>query len=81
MAALGVEEVIATTYWNFAIVPTRSYRVQEGHQFNRRVVQFVLDPESAGMTAANNELKKLWLSLLDGVDEVLSVERVMGDRP
>lgn len=81
MAALGVEEVIATTYWNFAIVPTRSYRVQEGNQFNKRVVQFVLDPESAGMTAADTGLKRLWQSLLDGVDEVVSVDRVVGDRP
>lgn len=73
----GVEEVLAQTYWQYAIVPTRSYRVQEGHQFNQRVVQFILDPESAGTGRPNDEgLRRLWLSLQDSIDEVTNVETI-----
>jgi hypothetical protein len=45
MRSVGVDDATAELYWRGAIVPTRSYRSQEGHQFNQRVVQFVLDPE------------------------------------
>lgn len=81
MRADGVEEVLARTFWQYAIVPTRSYRVQEGHQFNQRVVQFILDPESAGSGRPNDEgLKRLWLSLQESVDEVTKVETIKEGR-
>ena len=80
MHANGVPETLAETFWRFAIVPTRSYRVQEGFQFNQRVVQFVLDPESFTAGRTDGELRGLWLSLLDAVDDVECVERVERDR-
>lgn len=78
MQASGVDEVLAQTYWQVAIVPTRSYRVQEGFQFNQRVVQFVLDPESFAGGRSDGALRGLWLSLLDAVDDVETVETLKG---
>ena len=81
MQANGVDEMLAQTYWRFAIVPTRSYRVQEGFQFNQRVVQFVLDPESFATGQADGALRGLWLSLFDAVDDVEDIEVVKGGTP
>jgi hypothetical protein len=81
MYANGVDEMLAQTYWRFAIVPTRSYRVQEGFQFNQRVVQFVLDPESFTAGQADGALRGLWLSLLDAIDDVENIEIVKGGTP
>lgn len=79
MQANGVDEMLAQTYWRFAIVPTRSYRVQEGFQFNQRVVQFVLDHESfSGEGLPDGGLRRLWLSLLDAVDDVENIEILSG---
>lgn len=78
MQANYVDEMLAQTYWRFAIVPTRSYRVQEGFQFNQRVVQFVLDPESFVVGQSDGTLRKLWLSLLDAIDDVEHIEIVKG---
>ncbi|WP_152658673.1 hypothetical protein [Devosia chinhatensis] len=80
MEANEVNELLAKTFWDFAIVPTRSYRVQEGFQFNQRVVQFVLDPESTHGAKANTVgLRQLWLSLQDAVDEVENIEILKED--
>jgi hypothetical protein len=77
MRVIGVDDVLAETYWRFAIVPTRSYRVQEGHLFNQRVVQFVLDPEGVSAGAGGwRSLKDLWLSLVDAVDDVVDVKHI-----
>jgi hypothetical protein len=81
MRANGVDDVLAETYWRCAIVPTRSYRVQEGFQFNQRVVQFVLDPESLVAGRTDGMLRGLWLSLLDAVDDVINIEIVKGGKP
>jgi hypothetical protein len=81
MRANGVDEILAQTYWSFAIVPTRSYRVQEGFQFNQRVVQFVLDPESIAVGQTDGALRKLWLSLLDAIDDVENIENMKGGPP
>lgn len=81
MQANGVAEILAQTYWQFAIVPTRSYRVQEGFQFNQRVVQFVLDPESFVGGQTDGALRGLWLSLLDAVDDVETIETRKGGTP
>lgn len=80
MEANEVPGILAETYWKFAIVPTRSYRVQEGFQFNQRVVQFILDPESfGGARQVNATLRALWLSLLDAIDDVQNVEFIKGE--
>lgn len=80
MQANDVSEFLAQTYWKLAIVPTRSYRVQEGFQFNQRVVQFILDPESFGSgRPVDASLRELWLSLLDAIDDVQEVELVKGE--
>lgn len=81
MQVNGVPEILAQTYWRFAIVPTRSYRVQEGFQFNQRVVQFVLDPESFGGGRMDCALRGLWLSLLDAVDDVETIETTKEGTP
>ena len=72
MQAAGVDSHLAEMFWNAAIVPARSYRVQEGYQFNQRVVQFVLDPEGATIgSAAWTAMPDLWQRVLDAVDEVV----------
>ncbi|WP_237355154.1 hypothetical protein [Rhizobium phaseoli] len=81
MQANDINEILAETYWRLAIVPTRSYRVQEGYQFNQRVVQFVLDPDSfSAGDRAPSDLRGLWLSLLDAVDDVARKEIVRGGK-
>lgn len=78
MQSANVDEKTADIFWRFAIVPARSYRVQEGHFFNSRVVQFVLDPEGAAAgTAAWKDKEGLWQLVLDAVDEVADI-RVTG---
>jgi hypothetical protein len=71
MQSVGVDPHLTDMYWRAAIVPARSYRVHEGHQFNQRVVQFVLDPEGAAAgSAAWKSMPGLWQRVLDAVDEV-----------
>jgi hypothetical protein len=70
MQAVGVEEALASLYWKFAVLPSRSYRAQEGHLFNQRVVQFVLDPESTGMWKS---MQGLWQQVMESVDDVVDV--------
>lgn len=72
MQAVGVDAALADMFFRGAIVPARSYRVQEGYLFNQRVVQFILDPEgSAAGAAAWKSMPGLWQLVLDAVDEVL----------
>lgn len=70
MKAVAVDESLASLYWKFAVLPARSYRAQEGHLFNQRVVQFVLDPESAGIWKT---MQGLWQQVLESVDVVEDV--------
>ncbi|WLA61407.1 hypothetical protein [Bradyrhizobium diazoefficiens] len=74
MKAVGVEENLASLYWKFAVLPARSYRAQEGHLFNQRVVQFVLDPESAGIWKT---MQGLWQQVMEAVDVVEDVNTVV----
>jgi len=77
MKAVEVEESLASIYWKFAVLPARSYRAQEGHLFNQRVVQFVLDPESAGIWKT---MQGLWQQVMESVDVVEDVNTVrVGD--
>lgn len=77
MRAVGIDATTADIYWRAAVVPARSYRAQEGHSFNQRVVQFVLDPEgSTAGSAAWKTRQGLWQSVLDSVDEVVDVRTV-----
>lgn len=81
MRAAGVDRALADLYWRTAVQPARSYRAQEGHLFNQRVVQFVLDPEGTAIgSSAWGSMPGLWRSVLDAVDEVTSVETVRGER-
>ena len=79
MQAVGVDAHSADMYWRAAIVPARSYRLQEGYVFNQRVVQFVLDPEgtSAG-AAAWRKMPGLWQLVLDALDEVVNINVTAG---
>ena len=81
--AAGVGSITAETYWRIAIVPTRSYRVQEGHAFNQRVTQFVLDPEGTSLGAGLwATMPQLWQLVEAAVDEVIDVkiDRRKGNR-
>lgn len=80
MQAAGIDAAAADIYWRAAVRPARSYRVQEGHQFNQRVVQFVLDPEGAAAgSAAWKSRQGLWQMVLDSVDEVTDVRTLSRD--
>jgi hypothetical protein len=75
MQAVGVDSHSTNLYWRAAIVPARSYRIQEGYQFNQRVVQFILDPEGvASGPNAWKEKQRLWQLVLDAVDEVVGTQ-------
>mgnify|MGYP003362211933 FL=1 len=77
MQAVNVEPSLAEIYWRTAVVPTRSYRAQEGHLFNQRVVQFVLDPEGVAIGAAGwKPLQGLWQLVLEAVDEIVDAKIV-----
>ena len=72
--AVGMPDVLAKTYWQAVVMPTRAYRVQEGHGFNQQVVQFVLDPEGTAIGAGVfARLPDLWQLVLAAVEEVVSV--------
>src|SRR5665213_1720064 len=78
MKAIGIEPSLASMYWQAAILPSRSYRAQEGHAFNQRVVQFVLDPEgTAAGPSTWKAMPGLWQLVLESVDEVVDVRTVL----
>ncbi|ABD07238.1 hypothetical protein RPB_2533 [Rhodopseudomonas palustris HaA2] len=72
MEAVGVDSQMAEVYWKAAVLPTRSYRAHEGHQFNQRVVSFVLDKEAE---EAWKTKQGLWQQVLESVDVVIDVEK------
>lgn len=73
-AAVGMPDILAKTYWQAVVLPTRAYRVQEGHGFNQQVVQFVLDPEGTAIGAGVfARMPDLWQLVLAAVDEVASI--------
>jgi hypothetical protein len=77
MQAVGVDDGLASLYWNIAVLPARSYRAQEGHLFNQRVVQFVLDPESTGVWKS---MQGLWQQVMESVDVIVDItETSTGD--
>lgn len=79
MQSVGVDAHSAEMYWRAAIVPARSYRMQEGYLFNQRVVQFILDPEGASAGAAAwKALPGLWQLVLDALDEVAEISLTAG---
>lgn len=76
MAAVNIEEPLAKAYWDAAITPSRSYRAQEGHLFNQRVVHFILDPEAATAWAS---MRDVWQQVLEGVDQIVHVTPLRED--
>ena len=77
--AAGMPAVVAEAYWRAAIVPTRSYRIQEGYAFNQRVTQFVLDPEGTSLSAGQwAAMPRLWQLVEAAVDEVVDVTYQQG---
>ena len=74
MEAAGIDKTVAGAYWELAIVPVRAYSAQEGHLFNRRVVQFVIDPEGIAAGAGWREYEGLWQAVIDSVDHVVEKE-------
>jgi hypothetical protein len=74
MEAAGIDKTVAGAFWELAIVPVRAYSAQEGHLFNRRVVQFVIDPEGVAAGAGWREYEGLWQAVIDSVDHVVEKE-------
>lgn len=73
--AVQIDHGLIEVYWRAAILPTRSFRVQEAFDFNRRVVNFVLDPESAVLAArATSALPALSKQVEQAIEEVVSVK-------
>ncbi len=74
MKAVGVPVELADVYWKLAILPTRAFRAREGHAFNQRVVQFVLDPEgtSSGFGAWKT-MPGLWQIVIESVDQISEI--------
>jgi len=72
--AAGLDIVTADAFWNLAIVPVRAYSTVEGHAFNRRIVQFVVDPEGVAAGAGWNEYRDLWQAVVDSVECVTDKE-------
>jgi hypothetical protein len=69
--AIGLSTLVADALWDYAILPSRKYSAYEGHLFNRRIVQFVLDPEGIACGARCKEYDGLWQAIVDSVDEVI----------
>jgi hypothetical protein len=78
MEAAGIEKTFSNALWNFAIVPVRGYSSQEGHLFNKRIVQFVIDPEGVAAGAGWREYDGLWQTVVDSVDRVIHKETSNG---
>ena len=79
MAAAGIEKTLADAYWEHAILPVRSYSIQEGNLFNRRIVQFLVDPEGVAAGAGWGDYADLWQAVVGSVDQVIAVEKEVGD--
>lgn len=74
MEAAGVDKTLADAFWNFAVVPVRAYSIEEGQDFNRRVVQFIMDPEGVAAGMGWREYDGLWQAVVDSVDRVIHKE-------
>lgn len=74
MKAAGIDKTLADRFWNFAIVPVRAYSIEEGLDFNRRVVQFIMDPEGVAAGTGWREYEGLWQAVVDSVDFVIHKE-------
>lgn len=74
MEAAGIDKGLADAFWNLAIVPVRTYSIEEGLDFNRRIVQFIMDPEGVAAGAGWREYEDLWQTVVDSVDRVIQKE-------
>lgn len=74
MKAAGIDKAAAEGFWNFAIVPVRAFSIEEGQDFNRRVVQFIMDPEGVAAGTGWREYEGLWQAVVDSVDYVIHKE-------
>jgi hypothetical protein len=78
MEVAGIEREHARMLWSFAVLPSRSYSAQEGHLFNRRIVQFMLDPEGIAAGEGWSDYEGLWQAVMDSVDHVIHKENLNG---
>ena len=77
MEAVGIDDAMAKQFWDFAILPTRSYRAQEGYAFNEAMVAFVLDPEGLGLTRSGwPAVRALRTTIEEAVEQVMDVKRI-----
>jgi hypothetical protein len=74
MKAAGIDKSLADAYWNLAIVPVRIYSIEEGQDFNRRVVQFIMDPEGVAAGTGWRDYEGLWQAVVDSVERVIHKE-------
>lgn len=74
MEAAGIDRTLADGFWNWAIVPVRAYSIEEGQDFNRRAVQFIMDPEGVAAGTGWREYDGLWQAVVDSVESVIHKE-------
>jgi hypothetical protein len=74
MKAAGIDTALADGFWNLAIVPVRTYSIEEGLDFNRRIVQFIMDPEGVAAGMSWCKYDDLWQAVVDSVDRVIHKE-------
>lgn len=74
MEAAGIDRILADGFWNCAIVPVRAYSIEEGQDFNRRIIQFIMDPEGVAAGTGLREYDGLWQAVVDSVESVIYKE-------
>jgi hypothetical protein len=76
--AVGLDTATADAFWDHAILPVRAYSAVEGHVFNRRIVQFVIDPEGVAAGVGWSGYRDLWQAVVDSVERVTDKEVTHG---
>jgi hypothetical protein len=76
--AAGLDAPTADAFWDLAILPVRAYSTVEGHAFNRRIVQFVVDPEGVAAGTGWYGYRDLWQAVVDSVECVTEKEVTHG---
>jgi hypothetical protein len=76
--AAGLDAQTADAFWDLAILPVRAYSTVEGHAFNRRIVQFVVDPEGVAAGTGWYGYRDLWQAVVDSVECVTEKEVTHG---
>ena len=69
-----VARKLAPEFVGFFSLETIERSAAEGYAFNRRIVQFVVDPEGVAAGAGWTEYRDLWQAVVDSVECVTDKE-------